>query len=291
MSRQREGAGGAELHFRELMGPGRGVTDVAALRTQLVAADRALVAAAHEAHVLSGRNETLDALTSSLNDKVSELEETLWFVRRSLAFRQFDLDGARYDLIRAGLVDPPRMDGNKTFVFAHHGVWTKGRPFAAGQVVWEPGTEDSYLAPDNGVPCGRRPSRSKCWELLDPRESPPPPEPIPTDPHPAGTGQAFRQMTVWVDKHHASWSLQDLSREHLLGVIDWLADNCYELWTRERTNATILLPCPVNAYLTADAWMGDTPLLGALLAEKARRRIRRSPAIATERTWADASPY
>jgi hypothetical protein len=280
MSRQPDSAGGAEMHFRELMGPGRGVTDVAALRAQLVAADRALVAAAHDARVLSARNETLDSLTCSLNDRVSELEATVMLVRRSLAYRQFDLDGARYDLIRAGLPDPALMDRDKGFVFAHHGVWTKGRPFAAGQVVWEPGTEDCYLALDDGVPCGRRPSRSRCWELLAPEESPPPPEPIPTDPHPACSGHSVRQTTVWVDEHDVTWSLQDLSREHLLGVIEWLTENSFVLWARERSDGNIVLPCPANAYLTADAWMRDTPLLGALLAEKARRRIRRSRAIA-----------
>jgi hypothetical protein len=96
---------------------------------------------------------------------------------------------------------------------------------------------------------------------------------------------------VWVDKHHDSWSLQDLSREHLLGVIEWLAENAFALWAAERRNAKVLLPCPVNAYPTADAWMRDTPLLGALLAEKARRRVRRTKAIANEWRWADVAPY
>ncbi len=292
-SRQPDSAGGAEMHFRELMGPGRGVTDVAALRAQLVATDRALVAATNEARVLSARNETLDALTCSFDDEVSELKERLRFVRRSLAYRQFELDGARYDLIRAGLPDTALTDLNHEYPFAHQGVWTKGRPFLAGQVVWEPGTEECYFACDDGdgVPCGRRPSRSRSWELLAPEESPPPPELIPASPHPASTGQAFRQTTVWVDKHHDSRSLQNLSREQLLGVIEWLAENAFALWAAERRNAKVLLPCPVNAYQTADAWMRDVPLFGALLAEKARRRVRRTQAIANEWRSAHVAPY
>jgi hypothetical protein len=291
MSEKPDSAGGAEMHFRELMGPGRGVTDVAHLRAQVVAADRELLAATNEAHALSMRNETLDALTCSLDEKVSELEETLILVRRSLAYRQCELDGARYDLIRAGLPDTALMDLNNEYLSAHQGVWTKGRPFLESQVVWEPGTEDCYLARDDVAPCARRPSRSRCWELLEPGDCPAAPEPIPASPHPVSTGQAFRQTTTWVDKYHAAWSLQDLSREHLLGVIEWLAENAFALWAAERRNAKVLLPCPVNAYPTADAWMRDTPLLGSLLAEKARRRIRRTQAIANEWRAANASPY
>jgi hypothetical protein len=262
------------------MGPGRGVTDIAGLRAQLVAAEREVVAAARDVHVLSTRNETLDALTCSLNDRVSELEEALGVVRRSLVHRQFDLDAARYDLVRAGLPDTRLSDMDNGFLFTHHGVWTRGRPFLAGQVVWEPGTEDCYLACDDGVPCGRRPSRSRCWERLEPGDCPAAPEPIPASPHPVSTGQAFRQTTTWVDKHHAAWALQDLSREHLLGVIEFLRENASELWAQERRDPTVLLPCPANAYPTADAWIRDSPLLDALLSEKARRRIRRSRAIA-----------
>ncbi len=291
MSPSSESAGRAEKQFQQLMGPGRGVTDLTAVRAKLAVAERELVAANHDVHVLTTRNELLEERTFVLNDRVSELEESLMLVRCSLTYRDFELDGARYDLVRAGLPDVVFTDLDNGFLFAHQGVWTKGRPYLGGQAVWEPGTEDCYLVSDDGAPCGRRPSRSRCWEPLDPGANLPLPEPIHAGSHPASSGQAVRQTARWVDKHHDSWSLQDLSREHLLGVIDWLADNAFSLWTQERREARVLVPCPVNAYPTAEAWMHDTPLFGALLAEKTRRHIRRSPAITKEPRPADAHPY
>ena len=291
MSASPERAGRTEMQFRELMGPGRGVIDVAALRAKLVVVERKLVAATSDVQVVSMRNDTLEAQTCELSDKVSLLEETLMRVRRSLAHREFELDASRYDLIRAGLPDTTlTVVGQHPSV--HQGEWTKLRPFLAGQVVWEPGTEDCYIACDDGVRCGRRPSRSRCWERLEPGGSPPPPEPIRPDPHPVSSGLAFRQSALWVDKNNTVWSLQELSREHLLALCEWLTENAYGCWFREWKQAKVLMPCPVNAYRSASAesWMRDSPLWGAVHAEKARRRVRRSRAIAGSGAGGRMSP-
>jgi hypothetical protein len=268
--------------FDAVWGTERGITDSQELLRLLAQAEREL-AAAHERAAEQQRE------TATLRDRLRRVETHRAAATRRARdgdqrFRNLqikidrlnrDRDRDRYAAARVGVTPPYPLRA------VHQGVWTPGRPYLPGEHVLCPQTGGCYrIHPEGEVALpGARPGHRRVWErCLDSRQCPTPPTTLPYSKHPAPGGRGLRQTEYWWDAQHNRWPLGELSREHLLNVIDWLADNTWRMYVAEGLMRYPLHPCPVEAYPTSAAWMADTPLWRALHEEKRRRRIRRGAA-------------
>lgn len=264
-----------------VVGRRAGLTDPRALNDRLGVVERELAAAhaqlGEAQRVQDAQSGRIDALIAE-SKSVQQSAETL----RGHAERlRFECDRLAYGLVRLGggsLVGDglPYRD-----LPVSQGVFTRGRPYLVGDCVWEDEDRDSqFVAVGHVQRGGRRPSKSRSWRPLAPGErttvietaeyvQAPPWE------HPGVNGWAVRQADPWVDSNWCAWSLEELSREHLLNVIEFLHRNCARTYDREMRDARAWMPCPAHAYEDCLSWLLDTPLYNALVAERARRRVRR----------------
>jgi hypothetical protein len=268
--------------FDRLLGDGRGITDARVLLARLSSAERELAGATTELERVYSEKDELAHGRQLLHDRIAGLEDAVEDAAVELASCQCDHDHARYIAVAAGLGDP-FIRGEPE----HQGVWTPGRPYISGQHVYDPQTGACYQARCLGVVAGKHPRQSKLWYRCKGAPCPELVE-LSMDPHPAASGYALRQERSWWDREKKRWKLKDLSREHLLGVIKYLEDNIVRLYADDSAQLPMRVPCPPNAYFSTGghssqyAWLQDTPLMRALLAEKRRRRIRRSRGRASE---------
>lgn len=278
----------AENKFERLLGDGRGVSDSRSLRERLAGTERELTAAQGELRRSRKTTDSLESDVRALKENVEELKETLHLEGRRAAANECERDLARYAALRGGIPDPL-----VAVEPVHQAVWTKGRPYLTGQHVFDPSTSACYYASPGGVPAGRPPGRSRGWQRCDEDAYCPEPASLSTSPHPAASGYALRQDRHWWDAKGEMWTLAELSREHLLGVIEWweLPERADRLWADELQLVPLLAPCPPNAYQSSREWITDSPLMRALLAEKRRRRIRRPPARIKPWTWGDEHAF
>lgn len=260
--------------FEQLLGPGRGIADATA-RALLSTSEHELLAAQREIQRLRADSAEHDAETERARERTEELNSKLDQKRFELVRTENYLTRARYALVRADLPDP------LAYIAAaeHHGIWTPGRPYLIAQHVYDPATWHCYTpANEEGVKAGRRPGRTLAWQrCIRSRLGCPAPPSVSMQPHPVASGYAVRQECSWWDAQCRAWPLEKLSDEHLLRVIDWLEDNLVNIFIAELGRYPALVPCPPNAYVGADEWLADTPLMRALLAEKRKRRLRRRP--------------
>lgn len=259
--------------FDELLGPRRGVTDIAALTHRLVLAEREREDAQHrsEAAERSGQDacDKLLHLHKEL-DEVCELYEAAKFQARR-AINQ--LDQVRYAAARAGIAVEDADDDE------HHGVWTPGRPYLTGEHVLHPDTLECFWVAEGPIaPPAARPGHRRVWVRCRDGHCPSPPPSAVSMRHPVGSGRAVRQTEFWWDSYRLMRPLPEMPRDYLLNVIDWLTQQAPELFLIEWRMAAPLRPCPVTAYPDATAWLADTPLWRALADEKRTRRIRRRSA-------------
>jgi len=260
------------------------LADARALHKRLRAAERDVASALQRASLLDSEKAALErelqrerALLDAANDSLREAEDEN---RQSL----WERDRARYRLVRNGLRDPAYPD-----ISVHQGMFTPGRPYLREHHVRDAENNYCYRTDGDGVPPGCVPGRSRRWVRCDDEEGCPPeptssPRPS-TGGHPMSNGRALRQDLCWWDVDGAWWFIaegtgsdvtarQSLTREHLLACIEFLNRHALRLWVDELKCAIPRAPCPANAYETPDAFVADTPLMRALVAEKRRRRIR-----------------
>lgn len=252
-----------------MLGSGRGVTDPRAIAQRLTDTERELGQLHAQLGSVSQTNERLRREYAELNDEVARLHLQLGDASSEIAMCSVHRDIARYAAMRAGGVDPL---AHSLFEEEHHDIWTAGRPYLTGQHVYEPQTGACYRAKRGGVSAGARPGQSSHWHLCTAGICPEP-EPIPATPHPVG-GLALRQTAVWWDRERHAWRLEQLTPEHLVAVISWLRESAEWLYQAELNGLRLYVPCPTWAYPSPRAWLADTPLMGALLAERRRRRRR-----------------
>lgn len=278
------GGDGHVHQFDRLMGPRRGLTDARTLSAQLVGAERELEAAVAEIGGLSDENGTLANAVQTLEARVAQLEDELDGERRALRSSERDRDRARYAVLRAGGRDPMAARH-----YAHHGLWTPGRPYLVGQHADDASTGCCYEARVSVRP-GDRPSKSRRWRCCLGDDCPTP-APIDTSPHRAFSGYALRQARSWWDSSNTEWELRELSDEHLLAVVGYLRDMRLQLWLDELDDrSTLRVPCPAHAYASPASWLADSPLMRALLAERRRRRLRTRPPARRWR-WGHEHPF
>jgi hypothetical protein len=264
--------------FRDVFGADRGLNSLRDLQDRLASSERELAAAHGEAALLRRENDALQRDVDLYQAQLDEAHSQTREANRRVGYRERERDlarrdyaRARYVAARAGVVLP---GGHWP---SHHGCWTPGRPYMTGHHVLCPETNRCFhvAGEDTIAPAGARPGRRRVWELCDGSACPPLPQVAPLEPHPLQSGHALRQTEYWWDARGKRWRLDELSREHLLALIDWLDERAQVLHAMEWTEPRSLRPCPVEAYPDPASWLHDTPLWQAVLAEKTRRRIRR----------------
>jgi hypothetical protein len=272
--------------FDQLLGPSRGLSDPVALSAKLIAAEREAVQLAGELNLVREQRRVAERRADALFDNLSELEVAHVSERAAHIACKRDRDCALYIAVAACAAGDIYVEHTPE----HHGVWTPGRPYLGNAHAWSPSTGVCFSAKLGGAAAGRRPGRSARWERCAPDVPCPTPVPVDPEPHQATGGYALRQADRWWDKHKREWTIREadateltppLTREHLLGVVDFLLRHCERFYYEEMWRYPRLVPCPAHAYAPYRdphlTWLHDTPLMNALLAEKARRRIRRSP--------------
>jgi hypothetical protein len=174
----------------------------------------------------------------------------------------------------------------------HEGDWTPGRPYLAYQHVWHPETGECYCACSTGAPLREMPGSGRHWELcLHPDYCPTPALSWPRNTNGGLSGPTLRQTEIRWGRAPDPLPPRQLTDVQLSNAIDFLRSNASDMCSEERQQGVPLVPCPVNAYPSAAAWVADTPLMRALLRERRRRRnqARRAAARATPSSRDDAA--
>lgn len=263
------------------VGQRAGLTDPVALSERLGEVERELTAAHAQLGEAQRVQEAQSGRIDALVAESAEVQHLAEEARQHAEKVRFECDRLAYALVRLGAGSAvgeclPYRDRPVS-----QAVFTRGRPYLAGDCVWEDGDRDAqFVAVRHVQRGGRRPSKSRAWRPLKQRERTSAIETAwyvqaPPWEHPALNGWAVRQTNSWVDSHWCQWGLEELSREHLLNVIDFLHRNCARTYAREMRDACAWMPCPVNAYDDCVRWLLDTPLYNALVGERARRKVRR----------------
>jgi hypothetical protein len=271
--------------FERVLGNGRGVTDTRALGELLASTERNLSAAHQELGQLCSETDAFNQRLDELDAIVVELQTELSATSMELRWCERDRDLARYCVVRSGGQDPLVAGVNDE----HHGIWTPGRPFLTGQHVYEPLTGACYSVTAGGAAAGERPHESRRWRRCRGGRCPAP-GPIPTTPHPVGSGYALRQREHWWDATGRRWNIHDLASDHLIAVIDYLRDFANPMRDAELSDSRTYVPCPANAYPSASTWLSDCPLMRVLLAERRRRGLRR-PRREQQWRWGDDQAF
>lgn len=250
--------------FCAVLGDVRGVTDARALRARLGSVERERDEAQSRVQSLQIETRTLHRGVRVLQDQLQDSIAALDDLHFQAARLRRDRDTARYVVMFGGGLDPVIGD-----VEVSHGCWTPGRPYLDGQHVTHPVSGECYRAHTGGVPVGRMPDNTNGWVRC--QAVCPQPEPVCAGPHPVRSGFALRQHEFWWDGAGERWALADLTAEHLTAVIDWLPEHLDMLWQSEHQCSVPPVPCPYNAYESAEDWLADMPLMRALLTEAQRR--------------------
>jgi hypothetical protein len=267
--------------FGQVLGAGRGITDAPATQEQLQAAERKLAESEAALQIAESRARDLQAEVTELEVTVATLtnerdQEKRWARQAEAAEDEafIERDRARYAAMRCGQQDPcghaPKGDAE------YQGEWTPGRPYLAYQHAEHPKTKECYRASSTGAPAGELPGTGRHWQrCLDP-DACPIALTAPTGAHRlALSGAALREtMLCWRTELRRAPS--ELSEEELEHVIGFLRTNAAAMCAEEWGYNRMLVPCPVNAFPSAAAWMADTLLMRALTVEQRRRRRRRA---------------
>jgi hypothetical protein len=265
------GAAGGQRGFGKLLGDGRGPTDPRLLQSGLIRAERELGLSQTRANALATELDAERAEVVALTEHLQIGQVELRGAHSRIAHIRHALDTARYAAMRAGAPDPVASNEQ-----TYQGPWTSGRVFLADQHSSHPLTGTCYRAQPGGVAAGLVPGSAIGWEHCVATCRPL--KPIPVNPHPVQSGHALRQDQHWWDASGTRWAISDLTPEHLTAVIDWLREHIETMWQAEQACVPARLPCPSNAYASAQHWLADTPLMRALLAEATRREQMAPPA-------------
>ena len=268
-----------------------GLRDARALSERLATVERDLTLA----HVQLGEAQLEnDAHRARIAQLQSNLDFWRTVARGERAFKarlRFECDRLAYSLVRAGAEGAVGSAPFYRSLPVPQSIFTRRRPYLVGDCVCEKGVRPIvwFVATAHLRPGGRRPSKSRNWRVLEAGEK----MEVAATPvyghgagggHPVTNGWALRQSDVWVDSAWGAWGLEELSRAHLLNVIEFLCRHCCWWYERELGEGRALLPCPVHCYADAASWLLDTPLFNALLAERARRKVRRGRRLSEQRS-------
>jgi hypothetical protein len=243
------------------------------LKNRLAAAERELRTVRRQHENAMENLEVAEELREATEGELKTVRTAWKDYERNLRSAVADRDKLRYFAVRHGLQDPDRAEP----LNRHQGIWTPGRPYLSWQHVHCPDTHICYWAQEGGVAPGRRPGRSRRWVRCEhPAYCPKVPRLTRRGVHPTSNGYALRQTTFWWDGERKPWRLENLTRTHLLAVLDWLESHAWGLGDRELSSPLPPVPCEFIAYADPLDWMHDTPLWNALIAEKRRRGTRRN---------------
>lgn len=263
--------------FSRVVGAGRGLGGAAASQAELRAAYDALAQTAERLRETEASVQTLLTEVGSLQKDVARLTRERDTVHQKLEYATADKqiasverDRARYAAMRSGQQDPCSLTA---FTPTHQGDWTPGRPYLAHQHVWHPETGECYSACSTGAPTREMPGSSRHWErCLDPDSCPTPVLSWARDTNGRLSGPTLRQTEIRWGPRPDPVPPRQLTDEELTHAIGFLRANASDMCAEERQKDVPLVPCPVNAYPSATAWMADTPLMRALQKERRRRQ-------------------
>lgn len=261
--------------FGRVLGPGRGLGDIDASRQELTEALDKLAALSVQLAEALDRERMLREEVRELGPEVVDLttqrdtaRELSKYAQADKWQAQNDRDRARYAAMRSGQPDPC---SHAVPDDAQQREWTPGRPYLAYQHAWHPKTGECHRATSTGAPAGEIPGTGRHWErCLEPDLCPQGPA-LPDEDERTLSGWALRKAKLYWSHDPILRSPQELTDDELANVIGFLRTHASDLCAEEWRETTLLVPCPVNAYPSATAWMADMPLMRGLLRERRRR--------------------